>query len=397
MNKRFAVAMAILCMLVTTVPNKAGGQVTGDNMGLATLNAIIKAPGENRDAKSRAVFDLFSNYLQMPATAADAAQVFLERSWIDSAGIQVPRGIFGSIPVTWANGETLYVIYLYPHPDGWSEYVIYLTVTGAQLDKSDLVRLLKGQPDQTDGATSWRALGISEVALCGFEKNDSNCRRLPETPTPVSEARAERIAISFVAKHHVRVGDYQGPAGHWADASPEVRQFCFQLKKELVSSDARVSPPEAFCVDVEMASGRASFLPTWHEATMRGLAGQWYGELVAARDRNPAAECWLNLMPQDDRQGRFLLALLDRGWAGFEFIDGTFTLDQQEVQLHGVRRFSGMQTREKWGEPIKVLGEIPQELTLRIRVVGQQVRLKANFHHDIDLVKTDQRPPGGEP
>ncbi|HEY6969982.1 MAG TPA: hypothetical protein VJA94_12300 [Candidatus Angelobacter sp.] len=383
MNQRIAL-LAILWILFAANPNKADAQMASsavDDSALVKLNATLQAPDADGAAKCQAIFTLFAKYVKVPSTAADLAPIFAEPSWIDQANIQLPPGISGRIPIDWASGGTLFVVYLFPDKTGWSDCVIYLTLTWPSLKESDLVALIKGQPTKIDNAGSWRYIGISEFALC---HPGADCHSYPLRSKSVTQDQADKIAMDFVTRHRIRLEDYQPPIARWAD-SKRIRQACFTLKEELPRF-ALIDPAEAFCVDVAMDSGRASFADQPGDKSWKILLGDYQGE--SHYPNSPFTEsCWLRLSQEPSGKGHFVVKCTSNGWAtpGPEFSDGSFTLEDQAVLLHRVRRYWAA---GEWGEELtKLLDEVPQEWKLNVQRREAIIELKANFY-DITFKKT---------
>ena len=391
MNKWLLLAILILSVAFGTGANAAEAQQgqSGEGPAVRGLNEIIRSPSSDRTQKCHAVFDLFSDHVKLPSTAADLAKVFLERSWIDQAHIRLIEGILGWIPVEWIEGETRYAIYLfYPDQNGRSDCVIYLTLTGVKLHEADLLGLLRGQPNKRDKITSWRAIGISEFALC---TQDGECRRFPSAiPEPITPDHAGQIAVAFAARHEIHLQNYDPPAASWFGFSHSIWQVCWALKEERLPLTDLISPGEPFCVQVPLASGRASFgTGTTEEVSVYSLQGVYEGTYQYPSGPFADAKCSLKLLTNfDNLRGydlHFILKCSDSGSAsaGPEFIDGTFALEAPGVVLHGLRRYSA---QGEWGDEAQtIIDKTPQALPLRIKNQGASLELVGNFAHEMHL------------
>lgn len=150
-----------------------------------------------------------------------------------------------------------------------------------------------------------------------------------------------------------------------------------------------IFPGDWFCVDVPVNSGRASF-SSWklEEVTWKDLLGEYQGETNYSTGPLAGSHCWLRLSPKNSEVGSFAMKCGNSGEAaaGLEFMDGTFTMRNQELVLHGVRRYLG---EGEWGEEnSRVIDQTPQELQLRIHNGEAAIELEANFSPDMTFEKT---------
>jgi hypothetical protein len=97
---------------------------------LEKLRQIADDPTADRIKKVEAVFTLFSNYLQPPKDAAAVRDTLGQANWLKDAKLYVIHTLGGEIPLEWRQGDSVFVLHLFPDRDGHSNEVIYFELSG---------------------------------------------------------------------------------------------------------------------------------------------------------------------------------------------------------------------------------------------------------------------------
>lgn len=128
----------------------------------ADLRKSADDPRADRAVRAAAVFALFANHLKPPCGAAAASDALGEATWLAETGIGRIDLVAGLVPVEFGGDGTVYCLYLFPLKDqgGWSDWVIYLRLSGSFHSVDDLRAFFhsgKGLKDKPE---------LVEFALC---------------------------------------------------------------------------------------------------------------------------------------------------------------------------------------------------------------------------------------
>jgi hypothetical protein len=127
----------------------------------AALRRVADDPRANRSDRAAAVFALFGDHLAPPCQSSTAGRALGEAGWLEAATLDPIQVLAGWIPVEFGFDDSVYCLRLFPRPDGWSEWVIYLGLSGAPDHPEEVVRaFLRGGTGVPQGTE------LVEYALC---------------------------------------------------------------------------------------------------------------------------------------------------------------------------------------------------------------------------------------
>jgi hypothetical protein len=109
----------------------------------ADLRKVADDRRADRAARAAAVFSLFANHLRPPRGAAAAGEVLGDAKWLDDAKFHRVLVVAGLVPVEFPGKGPVYCLYVFPMEDGWSDWVIYLRLSG-DWKEDDLRAFLRG-------------------------------------------------------------------------------------------------------------------------------------------------------------------------------------------------------------------------------------------------------------
>ncbi|HJZ90907.1 MAG TPA: hypothetical protein VKE40_08545, partial [Gemmataceae bacterium] len=126
----------------------------------ADLRNAADDPKVDRADRAAAVFALFANHLKPPCGSATAGAALGDAGWLASANLYEVRTVMGMIPVEFGGGATVFCLHVLPIKDGWSDWVIYLRLSGDGRTTDDARKFLRG------GLAFERKPELLEFALC---------------------------------------------------------------------------------------------------------------------------------------------------------------------------------------------------------------------------------------
>jgi hypothetical protein len=112
------------------------------------------------------VFASFANHFKPPCGAAAAREALGDAKWLDDARFYPIILVGGAVPVEFGGDGTVYCLYLFPFEDGWSDWVIYLRLSGGHRTADDLRAFLRG------GKGLQRQPELVAFALCYPERSE---------------------------------------------------------------------------------------------------------------------------------------------------------------------------------------------------------------------------------
>jgi hypothetical protein len=109
------------------------------------LRTVADDPKAARADRAAAVFALFANYLPPPARADGAAAALGDAGWLADARFRKVVVLVGWVPVQIGGGSSTYCLYLFPDKDGWSEWAVYLRLSGPDHSEADAAKFFRGE------------------------------------------------------------------------------------------------------------------------------------------------------------------------------------------------------------------------------------------------------------
>jgi hypothetical protein len=125
------------------------------------LRAIAEDKSAERRTRAKAVFSLFANYLWPPKDSSNVGAVLGTAPWLTESRLDPIQGVGGLVPLETIFDGTAFVLRLFSDKNGWSDWVIYLRLSGA-----DAQSAVDGKSFLSGSATKPRSSMLMEFALC---------------------------------------------------------------------------------------------------------------------------------------------------------------------------------------------------------------------------------------
>jgi hypothetical protein len=94
------------------------------------LRQIADDTTADRIKRVEAIFTLFASYLQPPKDVSTVRDALGQANWLKDAKLEGIYTLGGKIPLEWRQGDSVFVLHLFPDRDGYSNQVIYFELSG---------------------------------------------------------------------------------------------------------------------------------------------------------------------------------------------------------------------------------------------------------------------------
>lgn len=152
-------------------PDEATSQ-SASSAPAADLRKVADDRQAAREERAAAIFALFANYLRPPRGPVEAGAALGEAEWLADCNLYEVRDIAGRTPVEVGGDGTAFCMHLFPVENGWSEWCIYLRLSGPDRSADDVRAFLRGNQN-----LAWRP-ELVEFALCHPGRNRTDQGRV---------------------------------------------------------------------------------------------------------------------------------------------------------------------------------------------------------------------------
>jgi hypothetical protein len=111
-------------------PRQDGAFRLTSEMPPEKLRQVADDTTADRMKRVEAIFSLFTNHLQPPKDATAVRGVLGQANWLKDAKLDAIHTLGGKIPLQWRQGDSVFVLYLFPDRDGDSDEGIYFELSG---------------------------------------------------------------------------------------------------------------------------------------------------------------------------------------------------------------------------------------------------------------------------